>query len=241
MSAPGRGRTFRRPDMTLDARWAVVVIAVAGAALAQGRFPTGPGHLRNAAQGLCLDVAGWNGAGDGNALLWECNGDPDQVWSFTPGGELVNALGSCLDVAEYDGAPGRNVDVYRCEGLDDQKWSLVPAGGDRFLLHNRKQSLCLDVAGKNGNKGDNVALWHCDGGKDQLWSWEPVVVEAPRRRPPGDPPEYTRPERLRPEIVREQPVPLEQVVISGRDLEALLKAVDSEGFSQGKLRVIETA
>ena len=47
--------------------------------------PAGPGRLRNRAQNMCLDVRGWSAQGDGNVLLWDCNGDPDQVWSFTPG------------------------------------------------------------------------------------------------------------------------------------------------------------
>src|SRR6185503_20477717 len=59
--------------------------------------PPGTGRLRNAAQGMCLDVAGWAAQGDANVLLWECNDDPDHVWSFTSDGELRNTLnGTCL-------------------------------------------------------------------------------------------------------------------------------------------------
>lgn len=92
------------------------------------QFPTGAGLIRNGAKGNCLDVAGWNGAGDGNVLLWECNGDPDQLWTFSPTGEVINALGYCLDVAAEDGAPGRNVDVHGCDRADDQKWAMARAG-----------------------------------------------------------------------------------------------------------------
>ena len=71
---------------------------------------------------------GLGGAGDSNVLLWECNDDPDHVWSFTRSGELRNALnGTCLDAAGYAGEQGANVDVYRCEALDDQRWQLVAA------------------------------------------------------------------------------------------------------------------
>ncbi len=196
------------------------------------RFPSGPGQLRNAAKGMCLDVAGWNAAGDGDVLLWECNGDPDQVWSFAHTGELVNATGTCLDVTGYDGAPGRNVGVFQCEGVADQRWSLVPVEGDRFMLHNRKQNICLDVVGKNGNKGDNVLLWSCDAGRDQTWYWEPASERRlVRRRPPGVPPEY----------VREQPADPGMGVLPPGEFDTLLRAVAAEGFSAGKLRVIESA
>ena len=164
--------------------------------------PPGTGRLRNVAQGMCLDVAGWSAQGNANVLLWECNNDPDQVWSFLGVGELHDVLtGTCLDVAGYDGAQGANVGAFRCEGLDDQKWTLVPRGNQTFELHNLKRGLCLDVNGKAGARGDNVLLWACDGGTDQLWRWEPYAAPAtrppfgprpgpgPRRPPPSMPPD----------------------------------------------------
>src|SRR5215475_6640804 len=53
-------------------------------------MPAGTGRLRNGAQGMCLDVAGWAGEGNSNVLLWECNNDPDHVWTFGATGELGN-------------------------------------------------------------------------------------------------------------------------------------------------------
>src|SRR6186713_2993345 len=89
--------------------------------------PPGTGRLRNAAQGMCLDVAGWAARGEADVLLSECNDDPDHVWSFTRSGELRNAQnGTCLDAAGYDGQQGANIDVYRCESMDDQRWKLIP-------------------------------------------------------------------------------------------------------------------
>jgi hypothetical protein len=148
-------------------------------------LPMGTGRLRNEAQGMCLDVAGWATQGNANVVLWECNDDPDQVWSFTPAGELHNALaGTCLDAAGYDGAQGANVDTFRCEGLDDQRWTLVPRGPEVFELHNLKRGVCLDVNGKAGGRGDNVMLWKCLGEPDQMWRWEPYAVDGRHRRPP---------------------------------------------------------
>jgi hypothetical protein len=181
--------------MTKSSQLTVIAIALAAATFAAtpafaqrsrggGRglpLPQGTGRLRNAAQGMCLDVAGWAGQGDSKVLLWECNDDPDHVWSFTRGGELRNTLNNtCLDAAGTDGQQGANVDVYRCESMDDQRWKLVPRGRGTFEMRNVKRGLCLDVNGRAGAKGDNVLLWACDGGADQLWSFEPYAAPPPR-------------------------------------------------------------
>src|SRR3954447_22310499 len=54
--------------------------------------PPGTGRLRNVAKGMCLDVAGWAAQGNQDALLWDCNNDPDQVWTFSPDGEVRDVL-----------------------------------------------------------------------------------------------------------------------------------------------------
>ena len=183
--------------------------------------PQGTGRLRNAAQGMCLDVAGWAAQGDANVLLWECNDDPDHVWSFTSEGELHSMNGTCLDAAGYRGEQGANIDVFRCEALDDQRWRLVPRGQGTFELRNGKRGLCLDVNGRAGARGDKVLLWACDGATDQLWSFEPY---APR-------PTYRRPH-----AVSEPPHPMEE-----ERFRALVAAVRDASFSDSQLTVIQQA
>ncbi len=231
--------------------------------------PPGTGRLRNAAQGMCLDVAGWAAQGDSNVLLWECNDDPDHVWSFTSNGELRNTLnGTCLDVAGYAGEQGANVDVFRCESLDDQRWSLVARGRGAFELRNVKRGLCLDVNGRAGARGDKVMLWACDGGADQLWSFEaytppprpvyqpqrppgppPGPMVAPRRRP-GDPPPPPMRELEVPQPSPPPPppvaVPRERASQRWRPMEdgafrALAGSVRNESFSDSQLAVVEQA
>ena len=214
--------------------------------------PVGTGRLRNAVQGKCLDVAGWAAQGNSNVLLWDCNDDPDQVWSFA-GPELHNALTrTCLDAAGYDGNQGANVDIFRCEGLDDQRWTLVPRGQGTFELHNFKRGICLDVNGKAGARGDDVKLWACDGGLDQTWRWEPYTAPPPRyppeRRPgppgppprrPGewqDPPPPPPPAGPPPHEWRHDARPM-----NDDSFRALVDAVNHEGFAEGKLNVIQSA
>ena len=204
-------------------------------------LPQGTGRLRNQARGMCLDVAGWNAQGNSNVLLWECNGDPDQVWSFSRMSELDNeATHTCLDAAGYDGARGANVDIFRCESLDDQRWTVVPRGGGIFELHNLKRGLCLDVNGKEGNRGDNVMLWDCNGGADQTWSWEPWTQGPPRQGPPPDqrPMPPPRPELPVPPPPRrsQEPRPMNDDAFQG-----FLNAVNAEAFSANKLTIVSQA
>jgi hypothetical protein len=245
--------------MTKSSKLTVIAIALAGATFAatpahaqRGRggrgmpAPQGTGRLRNAAQGMCLDVAGWAAQGDANALLWECNDDPDHVWSFTRGGELRNTLnGTCLDAAGYDGQQGANVDVYRCESMDDQRWKLVPRGHGTFELHNVKRGLCLDVNGRAGGRGDNVLLWACDGGADQLWSFEPYaprpaapppgpIIPSPRRMRPSDPPPPA------PELETPPPPPRPRAMEEGA-FRALVGNVRNESFSDSQVAVVAQA
>jgi hypothetical protein len=207
----------------------------------------GTGRLRNAARKMCLDVAGWAAQGDRDVLLWECNEDPDQVWSFAPGGELRDALtGECLDVAGHDGAKGADVGTYRCEGMDDQRWTLANRPNGRFELRSVKSGLCLDVSGRAGKRGDNVLLWACDGGADQLWTWEPHAPPQQRQRPVRHMHEPTP----SPEIMVPPPPPgapqrdawrRQARAMDDDDFRLLVVAVKNEGFADNKLAVIESA
>jgi hypothetical protein len=190
---------------------------------------------------MCLDVDGWNVRGNANVHLWDCNGDPDQVWSFTRNGELFDAAsGRALDVAGRSGQAGANVGVYRAERKRDQKWDLVQRGPGVFELVNRKHGLCLDVEGVAGARGQNVLLWGCDGGADQLWSFQPVnaapVWTGPVQRPAPAPRPVPLP-RPPPPVVVQPPV---RAMVPQR-FQSLLGAIDREHFSQGKLTVISQA
>jgi hypothetical protein len=201
--------------------------------------PPGTGRLRNVAQGMCLDVAGWAAQGNQDVLLWECNNDPDQVWTFSPDRELRDVLtGACLDVAGYDGAQGANVGVFRCERLDDQRWTLVPRGDDTFELRSVKRGLCLDVKGKAGARGDDVMLWACDGDPDQRWRWEPYAM--PAQRPPG-PPQRSPVPPPSPPPPPQQPRERRPRAMEDGAFGALVAAIKGEGFSEGQLNVIRQA
>jgi hypothetical protein len=225
-------------QMTSSLKLCVVATALVAVMLAGGpagaqkpqrrplQPPPGTGRLHNAAQDMCLDVAGWAAQGDANVRLGECDNDPDHVWSFSSAGELRNALaGTCLDAAGWAGEQGANIDAYRCENLDDQRWTLVARGRGKFELRNAKNGLCLDVKGRAGARGDNLLLGPCDGAADQLWSFEP----------------YAAPQRLvvnltSPVESRQRPRPMEDGPFN-----ALVGSVRGESFSDAQLTVVQQA
>jgi hypothetical protein len=203
-----------------------------------GREPeasvAGWGKLRNRAQQMCLDAAGWAAQGSANALLWSCNNDPDHVWFFAPTGEIKNAeSGLCLTTADRPGKGGQrgdDVGVDRCDGSRSQLWTVAPRGRGSFEVRNGRRGLCLDVDGRRGAQGDDVLLWACDGGVDQTWGWEPVSQPPPRTayRHPGPSP---RPRRG-PAVIQPMDPPAFQ---------ALLTAIKRGSFSANQMAVIEEA
>ena len=196
----------------------------------------GWGKLRNRAQQMCLDAAGWAAQGSANALLWSCNNDPDHVWFFAPTGEIKNAeSGLCLTAADRPGQRGPkrgdDVGVDRCDGSRSQLWTVAPRGRDAFEVRNGRRGLCLDVDGRRGAQGDDVLLWACDGGVDQTWGWEPVSQPPPRTA--------YRPSHPGPRVRRGQ-----QPVVQPMDppaFQALLTAIRGGSFSANQMAVIEEA
>jgi hypothetical protein len=123
------------------------------------------------------------GAGRRNVLLWECNDDPDHVWSFTPNGELRNTLnGTCLDAAGYRGEQGANVDCIRCEALNGPALEAGPRADRTFELRNVQARPVPGRQRRAGARGRRCCCG-CDGARDQLWSFEayarPADLPAP--------------------------------------------------------------
>lgn len=125
--------------------------------------------LVNRAQGLCLDVKGFNGGLGANVMLYACDGYSDQQWELPAVGHwgiIKNKTqGLCLDVKGRNGASRDNVSLYACDGYSDQQWKYLADG----RIMNKTQNLCLDVQGHNGASRDNVMLFACDWYPDQEW------------------------------------------------------------------------
>jgi Ricin-type beta-trefoil lectin domain len=138
--------------------------------------------LVNAAQGMCLDPAGSDGAPGSRLVLWPCTGDLDQGFLLDAQGQLVNAPQKACLTVEGNVSKGASVILDRCTGSASQKFSTAAADSGRFVL--KVAGLCVDATGADGKQGDAIIIWSCESDHDQRWSFGPTTL-APANREPG--------------------------------------------------------
>lgn len=138
-----------------------------------------------AGSGRCLDVRGNVAKPKTSTILYSCNGQVNQAWTYSAAGELrVFAETMCLDVDAQSRVPGAVVQIYTCNGGDNQHWKLNADG----TITGAGSKLCLDV--KNARTGDSapIQMWTCNGQPNQRWrttmatadTQPPTVPENPR-------------------------------------------------------------
>ncbi|MFC6087558.1 extracellular catalytic domain type 1 short-chain-length polyhydroxyalkanoate depolymerase [Sphaerisporangium aureirubrum] len=127
---------------------------------------SGPGAIRGAGSGRCLDVAGASQANGAQAQIWDCNGQANQQWTPTGSGELRVYGGKCLDVSGQGTANGTAVQIWDCNGANNQKWRFNSDGTITAVGANK----CLDVPGNATANGTKLAIWSCNGGANQRWT-----------------------------------------------------------------------
>jgi ricin-type beta-trefoil lectin protein len=135
--------------------------------------------------GLCLGLAGGSSAPGTDAVLWNCNGHPDQQWSIRS--TTTNSLGFkfdqfesndgalCLGVAGGSTAEGAKLVGWTCDGTDheDQWWRVQPVGcGDQYndAFQNLKDGWVMGTQGGNLTEGTDVVQWKTQGlCNNQVW------------------------------------------------------------------------
>jgi mannan endo-1,4-beta-mannosidase len=144
----------------LEARWYPALTAALGGSTPAGSTVVG------VQSGRCLDAVGAGTANGTKLQLWDCNGRPNQAWTFGSGGEVRGGSGRCLDAAGQGTSPGTAVDIWDCTGQANQQWTLNADGS----ITGRQSGLCLDAGGQQTANGTPVALWTCNGQANQHWS-----------------------------------------------------------------------
>ncbi|WP_327064367.1 RICIN domain-containing protein [Kitasatospora sp. NBC_01302] len=138
----------------------------AAAALAFTAAPSASAASGNQLQnqnGVCLGSQ--NGANDTHAIVWGCNGNPDQTWhGVYVGGaiNIVNGNGQCLGVNDSDQAM-----VWDCNGNSDQRWTWGPANAWGTVIN--ANGACLGTQGGVSAPGTYAIIWGCNGNPDQEW------------------------------------------------------------------------
>lgn len=131
--------------------------------------PAAPSTFRLVAaqSGLCLDVPQSKTAAGTQLDIWDCNGDPNQVWTQTGSKQLTVYSGDdlrCVDSAFGATTPGAFAIIWPCSSAANQ-WSLNANG----TVTDVRSGLCLDVTQNGTSDGSPVQLWTCNGGENQVW------------------------------------------------------------------------
>ncbi|MFE3071830.1 RICIN domain-containing protein [Streptomyces sp. NPDC059247] len=145
---------------------AVLGTALAGAPTASAVGSSIPSYLAD--NNSCIGIDG-----SGYAILWSCNGNPDQRWTFAAAGggyvRLANEQNGCLDIPQGSTAPGTWAIQWQCNNGTNQQWKVENLPNNSFRLRNRNSGLCLDASGASSANGTHLIQWDCNGGDNQRW------------------------------------------------------------------------
>lgn len=119
------------------------------------------------ATGMCLDLDYSQRFTDGGLVqLWTCSGQPNQQWTLTSSGQLINGYGKCLDLHSADIVKnGGKVHVWSCSGALNQYWEIESNG-----LVTNGYGRCLNAhASTVSINGGNVQSWACHIADNTRW------------------------------------------------------------------------
>ncbi|MFE9404203.1 non-reducing end alpha-L-arabinofuranosidase family hydrolase [Streptomyces sp. NPDC006530] len=134
---------------------------------APGTTPGGAGsggEIRGVPSGRCIDINGSTTANGTQAQLWDCNGQANQAWAYTPSKQLMVYGTKCLD-AKGSGN-GTAVVISDCDGSARQQWTINTDG----TIADVQSKLCLDAVGAATANGTKIQLYSCWSGGNQKWS-----------------------------------------------------------------------
>ncbi|MCE9671770.1 PQQ-dependent sugar dehydrogenase [Myxococcus stipitatus] len=135
---------------------------------AQAAAVTAGTRLIGAQSGRCLDVAQSSQTPGQGLQVYDCHGEGNQRFLFTPEGELRVFDGArCVEPVSAT-AEARAV-IAVCTGAANQRWRRDANGA---VVHVAS-SLCLDVANQATANGSPVIVWDCNGQTNQQWTLPP--------------------------------------------------------------------
>jgi hypothetical protein len=101
-------------------------------------------HIASIGEGSnsCLGAAG--GPVEPDIVVFPCLPHPDQLWTMTNKGELVNKNHQCIGVEGGKIARGANLVGFRCDGTPNQRWIFNPdRGGIGIFANGANSDLCM--------------------------------------------------------------------------------------------------
>ncbi len=125
-------------------------------------------HIRNQANGKCLGAAGSPQSPD--IVLFPCNDHPDQLWTMSNSGQLMNQNNQCIGVAGGNVSLGTKLIGFRCDGTSNQRWTYNPQAdtGYGIFANGANSKFCMTPI-ITADKLNHVALNDCTGEAPQEW------------------------------------------------------------------------
>ncbi|MDF5722545.1 MAG: ricin-type beta-trefoil lectin domain protein [Rhizonema sp. PD37] len=71
---------------------------------------------------LCLGTQGGKSDNGTAIIIWDCNSNPDQSWTYTSTGQLKGVGGKCISARGGSVDNGTPIILWECNGLGDQSW-----------------------------------------------------------------------------------------------------------------------
>ncbi|MFE9421938.1 glycoside hydrolase family 27 protein [Kitasatospora sp. NPDC006697] len=127
------------------------------------------GAVRAVGAAKCLDVPNATTTPGTQVIIWDCNAQPNQQWTYTSSNQLTVYSGGsqmCLDAYNSQTTPGTKVDIWSCNNQANQQWKVNTDG----TITSVQSGLCLDVTAKSTADGATVGLWTCNGQSNQQWA-----------------------------------------------------------------------
>jgi hypothetical protein len=141
---PERGRDMKPRSYWLATALSTGVVAAATALLPAAAKPLLSGQHIASFEGNnnCLGAAG--GPVEPDIVVFPCLPHPDQIWTMTNKGELVNQNHQCIGVESGKVARGANLVGFRCDGTSNQRWTFNPdRGGTGIFANGANSDLCM--------------------------------------------------------------------------------------------------
>ncbi|GAA1536019.1 glycoside hydrolase N-terminal domain-containing protein [Dactylosporangium maewongense] len=129
----------------------------------QAVAPSTGSTILGVASGRCVDVPGAATTPGTALILWDCHGNPNQVWTREADNTIRNR-GMCLTPATT--AQGADAVIQACTTATNQQWTYDTT---TKTLRNHATNTCLDANGGGTTNTTRVILWPCHTSANQQW------------------------------------------------------------------------
>ena len=128
--------------------------------------PSTTSSLVGTGSGRCVDVEGGAPKQGAKAIIWDCHGAANQLWTSWPNKELRVFGDMCLDAYQQGTAPGTPVIAWKCNGQANQQWTLQDDG----TLKGAQSGKCLEAGGGATANDSPLVLGNCSADNSQRWT-----------------------------------------------------------------------